>query len=359
MCQIKSELLHISDLKDQPFCIALGSGASASVGLPTWHRLLQNICHSYFYTWSMKLPKNPSLLFHPPKDVSITLTNSYDMKFMFNLPDNFLENTEIWENGRKFSEEETQNLAYEFRESFNKVWQLQDDFIKLILSGDPTITAQMIKTKIRKKDWDYLLRKSIYGAYDGIPYVLEISELYEELITLISAKRIRTIINYNYDDTFYHALKERGVKFKNIYSNSQKICQNNIYYPHGYIPMKGGVVTDVVLCENDYQTQSFHQDLWENNIQIANLISHSCIFIGLSLNDSNIRRILNLCCSAARYKHYAFLPSSGDDEASIMYDSLVDSDLYRLGIRVIRYPSTNNFEKLPDLLNYINRMQSK
>lgn len=347
------------DLQDHPFCIALGAGASASVGLPTWHRLLQNICHSYFYAWSMKLPKNPSSLFYPPKDVSITLTNGYDMNFMFNLPEKFFENTEIWENGRKFTDEEAQNFAKDFRESFSKVWQLQDDFMKLVMSGDPTITAQMIKANIRRKDWDYLLRKSIYGAYNGIPYVLRISELYEELIALTSENKIRTIINYNYDDTFYHALKEKGVKFKNIYSNSQKISLNNIFYPHGYIPMKGGVVTDVVLCESDYQTQYFHQDLWENNVQIANLISHSCIYIGLSLNDSNIRRILSLCSSAARYKHYAFIPSSGNDEASIMYDSLIDSDLYRLGIRVIRYPSINNFEKLPFLLNYVNRKQRK
>ena len=113
------------------------------------------------------------------------------------------------------------------------------------------------------------------------------------------------------------------------------------------------VVTDIVLSEDDYQQQIYHQNLWSNNIQTSNFISSTCIFVGLSLNDSNIRRIINMGAQSGPYKHYAFLPMSGTDQVSIMYDSLCDADLYRLGIRVIRYPRNNNHEALPKLLNIL------
>ena len=113
--------------------------------------------------------------------------------------------------------------------------------------------------------------------------------------------------------------------------------------------MKGGVITEIVLSEDDYQNQIYKQNLWSNNIQTTLFSSNTIVFIGLSLNDSNIRRLINMCSNA----NYAFLPSSGEDQASIMYDNLYDADLYRLGIKVIRYSPENNHNLLPTLIHYL------
>ncbi len=97
-------------------------------------------------------------------------------------------------------------------------------------------------------------------------------------------------------------------------------------------------------------------NLWSNNIQISTYCSTNCIFVGLSLSDANLRRILNMCRDSSQSLHYAFLARSGDDPTSRMIDSLFDEDLYRLGIKVIRYPLTNNenpHELLPKLLDFI------
>jgi len=352
----------LRDLDDHQFCIALGAGASATVGLPTWSYLLKRICHCYFEQWALEMSSNVADAFHPPENVSIALTNSYDT-YLFEkqhpelkISDEILCNAEYWKNGKKLSDEENRKENEKMKANDELIRQLQDDFMDKIMSGDLTVIAQMIKNKVRKKDWNYLIRKSVYGSYEDDPYILKISALYRELITLMQAYDINTVINYNYDDTFYHALKKNELQFKNCYGDSLEAGSKSIHYPHGYIPMKGGVVTDIVICENDYQTQIYRQDLWANNVQIATLSSRSCMFFGLSLNDSNIRRILNMCTSAERYKHYAFLPTSGTDQASVMYDSLCDADLYRLGIRVIRYPSDNNHEKLPCLIECLNKM---
>lgn len=79
--------------------------------------------------------------------------------------------------------------------------------------------------------------------------------------------------------------------------------------------MKGGVITEIVLSEDDYQNQIYKQNLWSNNIQTTLFSSNTNIFIGLSLNDSNIRRLINMCSNVNYYTHYAFLPSTGEDQA--------------------------------------------
>ena len=63
-----------------------------------------------------------------------------------------------------------------------------------------------------------------------------------------------------------------------------------------------------------------------------------------------------MCSNTEIKKHFAFLPSSGVDTASVMYDSLCDSDLYRLGIRVIRYPADNNHIRLPYLIKCLGEL---
>lgn len=252
-CSNFYKLLH--DLNDHQFCIALGAGASATVGLPTWPYLLKRICHCYFMQWALKMSSNVADAFHHPENVSIALTNSYDT-YLFEkqhpdlkIPDEILYNAEHWKNGKKLSNEENRKEIEKTKASDELIIQLQDDFMDKIMSGDLTIIAQMIKNKVRERDWNYLIRKTVYDSYEDDPYILKISTLYRELIILMHAYRIDTVINYNYDDTFYHALKENGLQFDNCYGNSVTAGSRSIYYPHGYIPMKGGVVTDVVICE--------------------------------------------------------------------------------------------------------------
>ncbi len=356
-CSNFYKLVH--DLKNHPCCLALGAGASATVGLPTWSHLLKRICHCYFKQWALKISSGKASAIYPPSEVSIALTNSYDSYIYekehpeVQISDEVFFNVEYFINGRKLSDEETRKQNEKFKKSHELIRQLQDDFMEKIMAGDLTVIAQMVKNQVRPSDWNYLIRKSIYASYEDDPYILRISSLYRELIELVRNKGISTIINYNFDDTFYHALKEHGLRYKNCYENAPITGKERIYYPHGYIPMKGGVTTDIVICEDDYQNHIYQQNLWANSIQTVTLSSHSCIFVGLSLNDSNIRRIINMCSHARRYMHYAFLPSSDENQASMMCDGLCDSDLYRLGIRVIRYPSENNHRKLTGLIHQL------
>lgn len=349
----------LRDIGYHPYCLVLGAGASATVGLPTWSLLLKKICYCYFEQWASKIPSGALQVNRPPSNVSIALTESYDYYLLTQRHPEILDvngefyKAEYWINGRKLSTEEAEKENQKMIESDLFVQQTRDAFMQKILSCDLTLTAQMIKSHVRPKDWDYLIRKSLYSSYEDEPYVLEVSPLYNALIQLQHKYEINSIINYNYDDTYYHAMLKSGIRFENCYNGISKQGKRIIFYPHGYIPMKGGAVTNIVLSEDDYQQQIYHQNSWANNVQMSTFMSNTCIFIGLSLTDSNLRRILNMGSDSSRYSHYAFLPSTGAEQADIMYDSLFDADLYRLGIRVIRYPADKNHKELANLIDVI------
>lgn len=344
--------------------LVLGAGVSASVGLPIWNKLLKRICYTFFNHWVFEVcnKKNGCTYDSPPKNISVAFTQSYDLyeleKQIVTIVDNIdISKVAVYSDGIRCKKKESEK----FFESINKqeriIKTLQDDFMTKIMEKDATLIAQMIKNRIKKADWGYLVRKSLYSSYEDMPFKLENSFLYDSIISFISNAKISKIINYNYDDTLYHSLKKSGLLFKNIYQGTSTIGKSSIFYPHGYIPMKGGVNTEIVLTEQDYQNQGMQMNLWSNNIQISTYCSTSSIFVGLSLSDANLRRILNMCRDSSHSLHYAFLARSGDDPTSRMIDSLFDADLYRLGIKVIRYPlSTNNknpHELLPKLIDFI------
>ncbi len=252
-------------------------------------------------------------------------------------------------------------------EKFYNDWQKKIDeniesFMEKVKDFDPILIAQMIKNRIRITDWNYLVRKCLYSSYEDSPYKITSSELFKALIELIKTIDISEIINLNYDDTFYHILRKNNLNFKNIYSEiSFKNSVKRIYYPHGYLPLYGGVVTKLILSEEDYQEESFKFDNWANNMQSSIYNNSSCIFIGLSLTDPNLRRILKSCTKSLKFNHYAFLPTDNQNKSKtqIMIDSLFNEDLNRLGIKVIRYPLINKSDrycKLPYLINFLTRV---
>ena len=157
--QSKSNICKlISDIKSRPCCIALGAGASASVGLPTWNKLLSRICYCYFWQWAIEISNQKALPQIPPSNVSIALTMGYDMYMMEKQhPDlvaelaEALKNAEYWVDGKKLSEEATQKQNEQQIKSDNFRRQIEDDFMEKIMLGDLTVIAQIKKIKFVRK----------------------------------------------------------------------------------------------------------------------------------------------------------------------------------------------------------------
>jgi hypothetical protein len=164
----------------------------------------------------------------------------------------------------------------------------------------------------------------------------------------------------------------------------------NIYHMHGYLHFETlkkdgeGEISDeemqareaadaVVLTEQDYYDFFNQPNSMFNYTFLYLLREYSCLFIGLSMDDENIRRLLHysklertralekkLGASASREKlremtlrHFAILPRSGVREV----DRAQQDTLRPLGVSVLRVDQ--EFKQLPQVLGDVYNYQPK
>lgn len=170
----------------------------------------------------------------------------------------------------------------------------------------------------------------------------------------IKTKRINQIITYNYDDLIENELDLSGINFTSI-SKSERLIGDSlpIYHVHGYIPIirKNSKYNpnDVRLSEDSYHEiykDSYH---WSNVIQLYALNNSTCFFIGLSMKDPNLRRLLDISTKRGDESiyHFAFLKR---DEFT--QHKLTENIFREMEVQIIWY---EKYDELPDLINRISQ----
>ncbi len=276
--------------------LVAGAGISNSAGLPAWTQLLKNIASIYFTHWQFACEHSGQSATVPPKNLSIAFWESY-----------------MWSG-------KSQHLAN-----------------KLVKNHDSLTVAQMILSRVEKNNHQYLVRKALYGDENAI----KPSPLMHILAELCSIENFKAVVSYNYDDLLEQALKERSVSVTPIWEASiiPREGSMSLYYPHGYLKQGGGPVVPIILAEDDYHSYSTKGYDWRNLIQLRQFSTSCCLFVGFSLNDPQIRRLLWVAKRGGSGPHYAFLSTKAkEDPESEMLEALVDAQLNDLGIRIIRYP---------------------
>lgn len=100
---------------------------------------------------------------------------------------------------------------------------------------------------------------------------------------------------FNFDDLLEQELRELKLKpvsqTKGGRKNSGAL---NIIHPHGFIPETGAASRDgLVFTENDYHHLTDSNFHWALTEIVAHLRQHRGLFIGLSMSDPNLRRLLD------------------------------------------------------------------
>lgn len=147
--------------------------------------------------------------------------------------------------------------------------------------------------------------------------------LYSKTYSLSSTLReiaklgISRICTFNIDDLLEEAIAEENVAFHSV-SPLDSINNNfpgiTIYHVHGFLTStmkkEARERAKIILSERDYNDLYSAPYSWPNVIQLSLLASSSCLFVGCSLKDPNVRRLLDIHSRLGfTHRHFAILQS--------------------------------------------------
>lgn len=241
------------------------------------------------------------------------------------------------------------------------------------------IMARYLQTAIRLHDnqaeFSKLIQKYLYNKNNT-------SALLKTLAQIIQQKKVSEVITYNFDNLLEQNLAGMGltesVDFTAISKDAEINGHNTmpIYHVHGIIPQNGPVDT-VVFSEEEYHSRYSNAFHWSNIEQLHALSRMHCFFVGLSMTDPNLRRLLDTAQKINKSNgdcHYAFLRRTKMDRYCVsdiersckyvhvseslidkkkqkeIYDlnySVIESIFMELGVRVIWY---EEYGELPELV---------
>ncbi len=221
------------------------------------------------------------------------------------------------------------------------------------INVSPLILAQYLKLLLGKK-FKETVRDSLYkNCNDKSPIIDEIAEL---IRPRRNRKNIISVVNFNFDDLIEEKLNKEKIEYKSIFSEGERIKETEfpIFHPHGFLPRKKRLTikNEIVFSEDAYHTQFIDPFSWGNLVQLNHLNNNTCLFIGISLTDPNMRRLLDVSIRKngkreknhyiikKRYKLSDLYPENEaknikDEKVIPIIENIEEQDANELGFNVI------------------------
>lgn len=205
------------------------------------------------------------------------------------------------------------------------------------------VVGKYLKSNLGK-DFMPLLRDALYSEN---PTSCEIIEAISELARpQRNGKPLDSILTFNFDGLIEETLVKNNIRHKAIHEEGMRNGPNElpVYHVHGYLPRKGKInkEADVVFSEDAYHSQFIDPFSWSNLTQLNKLSQNTCLFLGLSLTDPNMRRLLDVAYRknpSRQLNHYIIkkVPSfSGqNDTVDDLALFLEEQDANELGLNVV------------------------
>lgn len=194
------------------------------------------------------------------------------------------------------------SFKVEGNHSYSKARVLAQLFTEIFYPS-PLIAARYLKNYFDDNDelnFDEEVRNALYDEIKPNTQSKLLDEILQFCVAPGKAPNLNCIITYNYDDILEEYLSKQDIKipFKPIFKVGSKPKSNElpIYHIHGYLPRKGNIDSSfkITLSEDSYHKQYNDIYSWNNIIQINKFRDNACLFIGISLTDPNLRRILDI-----------------------------------------------------------------
>jgi len=210
-----------------------------------------------------------------------------------------------------------QNLMVHTIENENQVSNTLSKLFNDIFTPNPLISGRYLQDYFEKNDssFEKMVRDVLYSEVDKE----QESDLLKEIVRICVAPgkspNLDSIITYNFDDILEHKLQKTnmGIPYKSIYGIGMELKSDElpIYHVHGFLPEKKNLneSNTITFGEGNYHAQYSDIYSWNNIVQINKFRENTCVFIGSSLTDPNIRRLLDIALKQkgnSKHHHYIF-----------------------------------------------------
>jgi hypothetical protein len=113
---------------------------------------------------------------------------------------------------------------------------------------------------------------------------------------LCDRREVMALVTYNYDD-----IVERAVdRAYSVYGRKQELRKPGrlpVFHVHGYLPQERALGEPeqwgVVLCREEYYQTMLSPFTWQTSVQLHFLRNYVCLFLGVSLEDMDILKMLS------------------------------------------------------------------
>jgi hypothetical protein len=196
------------------------------------------------------------------------------------------------------------------------------DWLADYFAYEPTVLARLVE--------DYVLGNSVRRGgtsadlkarlrflegmrqklYDGVaePSCRTTLHAVADLITT-NKGNVPAVVTFNFDDLLEQELARRDFSFVSV--NAPGRAPHGpvpIIHAHGCLPQKGAIPDGgIVFTERDYHTLTEGVFHWALTEIVWNLRHRTVLFVGLSMSDPNLRRLLDAACSPGEPAHYLIL----------------------------------------------------
>jgi hypothetical protein len=173
-------------------------------------------------------------------------------------------------------------------------------------SFSTVVQGRILKTRLKDR-FNRAVADSLYASQ------YQLSPALNAIVTA-GAQQICT---YNFDDLIEEALGTQGLPFRSLTPGDPldaNFAGTTVFHPHGLLTASMTADecanTQIVLSEEDYHSLYGNPYSWANLVQLSLLLSHTCLFVGVSLTDPSIRRLLDTCLALPiGHLHYAIMRS--------------------------------------------------
>ena len=254
------------------------------------------------------------------------------------------------------------------------------------VGGSSLTTAQLCKDIwASEKTFAWQIHKSLYDAARDLDMNTELGEI-ARLAQRCQRNQNFRILSYNYDDFLEQYLAFLDVKCCSMfttkvrYSNGRDSAdfygmsgQPNqslrLYHVHGFLPKVATRdqldmlhMRSICLTEADYNMLYNQPYSWPIASQLSFFRENTCLFIGCSLSDPNIRRLLEITAYNPP-KHYAIFAmtyKSTDALGCTTTKQLTSKDrlqienhFYRIGVNILW---VKDYSEIPVWLHNLNQV---